>query len=314
MASTRIRAVAPPTLSDVEIDGTNPSIDGTRLDFRMCCCLGRAPLCTRPKDGRRAPFGRRGGPKSGVPLPLRGAAPVCLRCPDRVAPPAWRFGGVASSQDRLTATLCSGDVPYRRWFLAALASPFSVCWHSRHRNRAWVLRFSGLECPHSGKKSDECLAGVSMYFAAWCSHTARSSARCSPGACRTVAGRGHELAARTGAALRCGLRAPSFRRRGPQPKSLPLRAIPPPPVASVLSTLRGSHASPSSRLALQFRVLTAARSGAWTPPAAPIRRATSSGSEAPKSVGSNDETVFRLKGERAFEVDVWTFNRRCRLL
>ena len=36
--------------------------------------------------------------------------------------------------------------------------------------------------------------------------------------------------------------------------------------------------------------------------------------EAPKSVGSNGETVFRVKGERAFEVDVWTFNRRCRLL
>ena len=36
--------------------------------------------------------------------------------------------------------------------------------------------------------------------------------------------------------------------------------------------------------------------------------------KAPKSVGSNGETVFRLKGERAFEVDVWTFNRRCRLL
>ena len=36
--------------------------------------------------------------------------------------------------------------------------------------------------------------------------------------------------------------------------------------------------------------------------------------EAPKSVGSNGETVFRLKGEGAFEVDVWTFNRRCRLL
>ena len=32
-----------------------------------------------------------------------------------------------------------------------------------------------------------------------------------------------------------------------------------------------------------------------------------------KSVGSNGETVFRLKGERAFEVDFWTFNRRCRL-
>ena len=36
--------------------------------------------------------------------------------------------------------------------------------------------------------------------------------------------------------------------------------------------------------------------------------------EAPKSVWSNGETVVRLKGERAFEVDVWTFNRRCRLL
>ena len=30
--------------------------------------------------------------------------------------------------------------------------------------------------------------------------------------------------------------------------------------------------------------------------------------------GANGETVFRVKGERAFEVDVWTFNRRCRLL
>ena len=36
--------------------------------------------------------------------------------------------------------------------------------------------------------------------------------------------------------------------------------------------------------------------------------------EAPKSVESNGETVLRLKGERAFEADVWTFNRRCRLL
>ena len=34
----------------------------------------------------------------------------------------------------------------------------------------------------------------------------------------------------------------------------------------------------------------------------------------PISVGSNGETVLRLKGERAFEVGVWTFNRRCRLL
>ena len=37
------------------------------------------------------------------------------------------------------------------------------------------------------------------------------------------------------------------------------------------------------------------------------------GKEAPKFVGSNGETV-RLKGERAFEVAVWTLNRRCRLL
>ena len=48
---------------------------------------------------------------------------------------------------------------------------------------------------------------------------------------------------------------------GPQPKSIPLRAIPLPHVASVLSTIRGSHASPSSRLALEFLVLTAACSG-----------------------------------------------------
>ena len=34
----------------------------------------------------------------------------------------------------------------------------------------------------------------------------------------------------------------------------------------------------------------------------------------PKSVGSNGEPVLRLKDARAFEVDVWTFNRRCRLL
>ena len=87
-----------------------------------------------------------------------------------------------SAQDRLTAALCSGDVPYRRWFLAALASPFSVCPQSWHRNRAWVLRFSGLQCPHSGHKSDEFLAGVSMYFAPWRSHAALNSARCSPGA------------------------------------------------------------------------------------------------------------------------------------
>ena len=31
-------------------------------------------------------------------------------------------------------------------------------------------------------------------------------------------------------------------------------------------------------------------------------------------MGSNGETVFRLKGEQACEVDVWTFNRRCRIL
>ena len=31
--------------------------------------------------------------------------------------------------------------------------------------------------------------------------------------------------------------------------------------------------------------------------------------EVPKSVGSNSETVFRLKGERAFEVEVWMSER-----
>ena len=36
--------------------------------------------------------------------------------------------------------------------------------------------------------------------------------------------------------------------------------------------------------------------------------------EAQNSVGSNSEIVLRLKGERAAEVDVWTFSRRCRLL
>ena len=36
--------------------------------------------------------------------------------------------------------------------------------------------------------------------------------------------------------------------------------------------------------------------------------------EASKSVGSNGETVLRLKAEQAFGVGVWTFDRRCRLL
>ena len=53
------------------------------------------------------------------------------------------------------------------------------------------------------------------------------------------------------------------------------------------------------------------RSGTRSMPP-PTRR--SALKEAPKSMGSNGETVLRLKGERAFEVDVWTFNRRCRLL
>ena len=35
--------------------------------------------------------------------------------------------------------------------------------------------------------------------------------------------------------------------------------------------------------------------------------------EASKSVGSNGETVLRLKAEQAFGVGVWTFDRRCRL-
>ena len=50
------------------------------------------------------------------------------------------------------------------------------------------------------------------------------------------------------------------------------------------------------------------------PVAAFAARSILGGKEAPKSVGSNGETVFRVKGERAFEVDVWAFNRRCRLL
>ena len=40
----------------------------------------------------------------------------------------------------------------------------------------------------------------------------------------------------------------------------------------------------------------------------------STGWGVPNSVGSNGETVLGLKAERAFEVGVWTFNRRCRLL
>ena len=54
--------------------------------FSICCCLGRAPLCTRREGGRRAPLGRRGRPCSGVPSPPRGLAPACLRWPDRVVP------------------------------------------------------------------------------------------------------------------------------------------------------------------------------------------------------------------------------------
>ena len=38
-----------------------------------------------------------------------------------------------------------------------------------------------------------------------------------------------------------------------------------------------------------------------------------SGSTKIRGVKRRDR-LFRLKGERAFEVDVWTFNRRCRLL
>ena len=38
--------------------------------------------------------------------------------------------------------------------------------------------------------------------------------------------------------------------------------------------------------------------------------------EVQNSVGSNGETVFRLKRERVFDIllDVWTFDRRYRLL
>ena len=35
--------------------------------------------------------------------------------------------------------------------------------------------------------------------------------------------------------------------------------------------------------------------------------------EASKSVGSNGQTVLRLKGSGAFEVGVWAFSRRCQL-
>ena len=66
------------------------NIDATTMQMAAtspsstCCCLGRAPLCARVKDGRRASSGRRGRPWPGVPLPPRGASPVCRRCPDRV--------------------------------------------------------------------------------------------------------------------------------------------------------------------------------------------------------------------------------------
>ena len=36
--------------------------------------------------------------------------------------------------------------------------------------------------------------------------------------------------------------------------------------------------------------------------------------EVQNSVGSNGETVFRLKRERVFDIHVWTFDRRYRLL
>ena len=36
--------------------------------------------------------------------------------------------------------------------------------------------------------------------------------------------------------------------------------------------------------------------------------------EVQNSVGSNGEIIFRLRRERTFDIDVWTFNRRCRLL
>ena len=97
-------------------------------------------------------------------------------------PPAWLFAGVAASQHRLTAALCFADVSHARWFLAAFASALSVCPHFVHRNRAWLLRFSLVQCPHAGQKSDEFLARVSMYFAPWRSHADFNSARCSPGA------------------------------------------------------------------------------------------------------------------------------------
>ena len=48
---------------------------------------------------------------------------------------------------------------------------------------------------------------------------------------------------------------------GAQPKSSPYRVLPHSEVASVLASVRGSRASPSTKLAFEFLVLTAARSG-----------------------------------------------------
>ena len=185
MASTRIRAVAPPTLSDVEIDGTNPSIDGTRLDFRMCCCLGRAPLCTRPKDGRRAPFGRRGGPKSGVPLPLRGAAPVCLRCPDRVAPASlafWRSRLLPGPSDRNpvfrrcpvqeVVPRCIGVAVLGVLALSAPESRFPLCGREDNRRGREGPRHEPCQRPRGGRDGQgHSASALSVFSTSGCSQS-----------------------------------------------------------------------------------------------------------------------------------------------
>ena len=49
------------------------------------------------------------------------------------------------------------------------------------------------------------------------------------------------------------------------------------------------------------------------PDATPTRHQRATIREVPRSVGSNAETILHLKGERASEAGVWTFNCRCRL-
>ena len=129
------------------------------ISFANCCCLERAPLCTRLNDGRRAPFGRRGRPRPGVPLPPRGAAPVCRRCPGRVAPASLALRScLPGPPDRgpVFRRCPVQEVVPRRIGVAV----FGVLALSAPESRL-ALAFSGLECPHAGQNSDEFLAGVS---------------------------------------------------------------------------------------------------------------------------------------------------------